>query len=454
MPKRLTTQEFVTKAKVVHGDKYDYSKSEYVDKKTPVVIVCPIHGEFKQTPHHHLRRRQGCPICARIKSAENRIKPVEDFLEKAKAIHGNRYDYSKIEYVNRLTPIAIVCKEHGIFMQSPSGHINGKNGCPKCAIQENADKARRAVAEFIIKARSVHGDKYGYSEVIKASNKDKIAIICPVHGKFIQGVSDHLNGHGCPECVGKAKKDTVRFIREARNIHGDRYDYSCVEYLNLKSKVKIICRQHGEFSQEPMSHLSGCGCPVCGMLARRTLHYGVGIYDMPTSETKTPAYKAWHGMMLRCYGEKTRNKFPTYSDVDVCAEWRSYSNFKRWFENNYIVGYDLDKDIMCKKSKVYSPETCCFVPHEINTILTNNKAKRGTYPIGVRCAKNRFQAVLSNRNRRICLGSFDTPEEAFAAYKSAKESYIKEIATEYFSRGKITRRVYDALVRYEVDITD
>ena len=454
MPKRLTTQEFVAKAKAVHGGKYDYSKSEYVDKKTSVVIVCPLHGEFKQTPHHHLRRKQGCPICARIRAAKNNTKSVEDFLKKAHAIHGNRYDYSKIEHVNRLTPINIVCKEHGEFMQTPSDHINGKHGCPKCAIQENANKARRTISEFIEKAHSIHGHKYDYSKVSTASNKDKITIICPIHGDFIQGVADHLSGHGCPECAGKAKKDTGRFIREARIIHGDRYDYSYVEYSNLKTKVKIICREHGGFLQEPTLHLSGCGCPICGMLIRRTIHYGVGLYDVPTSETQTPAYKAWHGMMLRCYGEKTRNKFPTYSDVDVCIEWHSYSIFKCWFESNYIIGYDLDKDIVCKKSKLYSPETCCFVPHEINTILTNNKAKRGFYPIGVRRAKNRFQAVLSCRNKRIYLGSFDTPEEAFAAYKSAKETYIKEIATEYFSRGEITKRVYDALMRYEVDITD
>ena len=83
MPKRLTTQEFVAKAKAVHGGKYDYSKSEYVDKKTSVVIVCPLHGEFKQTPHHHLRRKQGCPICAKIRATKNNTKSVEDFLKKS-----------------------------------------------------------------------------------------------------------------------------------------------------------------------------------------------------------------------------------------------------------------------------------------------------------------------------------------------------------------------------------
>ena len=151
---------------------------------------------------------------------------------------------------------------------------------------------------------------------------------------------------------------TSQFIAKAKSIHGDKYDYSKVKYEKSSIKVCITCPKHGEFWQTPNSHLSGKGCLKCSMYS---LVSGVGINDIEIN-TKDKCYKVWHSMMNRCYSKKYHSKFPTYQNCSVCNEWTYLSNFKRWFDENYVDGYVLDKDILVKGNKVYSPETCCFVP--------------------------------------------------------------------------------------------
>ena len=178
----------------------------------------------------------------------------------------------------------------------------------------------------------------------------------------------------------------------------------------------------------------------------------VGFMDMNGSKTKCGWL--WRNMIARCYGKNTLKRNPSYQDCYVCDEWLVYSNFKRWFDENYIEGYELDKDIFIKGNKIYSPDTCCFVPHFINSIFTKTNASRGILPIGVKSMGKRYQARLLRYDKSTHLGTYDTPEEAFNAYKQAKESYIKEVATTYYNEGRITKRVYDALMKYEVEITD
>ena len=119
--------------------------------------------------------------------------------------------------------------------------------------------------KFIEKAKAIHGDRYDYSKVEYSNNRTKVCIICPVHGEFWQTPHTHLQGCGCPACYGTKKRTKEEFVEEARKIHGDRYDYSRVEYINNKTPVCIICPEHGEFWQKPMNHLAGCGCPECGL---------------------------------------------------------------------------------------------------------------------------------------------------------------------------------------------
>ena len=242
------------------------------------------------------------------------------------------------------------------------------------------------------------------------------------------------------------KLTTEQFIAKAREIHGDKDDYSKVVYVNAKTKVCIICEEHGDFWITPDDLTRGRGCNLCYHLV-----CGVGISDLPHIHG-TDAYVHWKDMIRRCYDKKSLKTRPTYSDCTVCKEWLRFSVFKEWFDENYIQGYALDKDILSKGNRVYSPETCCFVPIEINTLVINNKPRRGLFPLGVTAIPNSgtYRANLGNKH----LGCYSTPEEAFQAYKCAKEQYVKERATQYFQEGKITQRVYQALMEYQVEITD
>jgi hypothetical protein len=192
---------------------------------------------------------------------------------------------------------------------------------------------------------------------------------------------------------------------------------------------------------------------------KRKKLYGVAINDYCDSISKHGrkiiSYSVWKHMITRCYSN--RADYSSYKDCSVCEDWLTFSNFKKWFDDNYVDGYHLDKDILIKGNKVYSPDTCCFVPSQINTLITKHDATRGVLPIGVTTTTNRnakYRATLRKFGGYVSLGCFDTPEEAFAAYKTAKEEHIKEVATKHFNEGKIRENVYKALMQYSVDIND
>lgn len=256
MPRRLTTEEFIAKAEAVHGDRYDYSQVAYINGRTKSEIGCPTHGPFIQTPENHLAG-QGCPACGRLSLVAKQRFTKERFIEDAEAVHGHRYDYSEVEYVNAQTKVTIICPDHGPFDQAPTSHL-GNHGCPDCAGVKLMTKD-----EWIEKARAVHNDLYDYSEVVYVNGKTKVTISCVVHGPFEQSPSNHLTGYGCPACGGYYRYTTESFVDRAREIHGDRYDYSSVEYVNSQSHVTIICPEHGPFKQAPSQHISGRGCMEC-----------------------------------------------------------------------------------------------------------------------------------------------------------------------------------------------
>lgn len=251
--KRLKRQEFVGRSEAIHGDQYDYSLVEYRDIATKVTIICPIHGPFRQSPSGHMNGR-GCAECGRQKLSDT----TESFVEKARNTHGDRYDYSLVEYVSQNTKVKIVCPEHGPFLQAPGNHINQGSGCADCS-----GKVQLTTEKFIKRAREIHGERYDYSRVDYRSNKDNVTIVCPEHGPFEQTPTNHYQGKGCPDCGGSKQHTTQSFIEAAQAIHGDRYDYSQVEYRNNKEQVKIICRDHGPFSQLAAAHLRGSGCSEC-----------------------------------------------------------------------------------------------------------------------------------------------------------------------------------------------
>jgi hypothetical protein len=199
----------------------------------------------------------GCQKCSLLKAAKSQTKTTDVFIKDAINVHGEKYDYSLTEYKNNKIDIKIICKQHGVFLQQPSHHLNG-HGCSKCSGCKLLTKQ-----EFAERASSVHMNKYCYNLVEYTSLNKKVNIICSVHGLFAQNALNHLNGAGCPLCAGSLKHTTESFIKKCKSEHGERYDYSLVDYKNNKEKIKIICKEHGVFLQIPIHHSRGSGCPKC-----------------------------------------------------------------------------------------------------------------------------------------------------------------------------------------------
>ena len=183
---------------------------------------------------------------------------TEMFIDAAKKVHGDRYDYSNVVYKNQTTHVTIRCKEHGEFNQVPAYHIHSAAGCPACVSND-----RLTLEKFLKDSKEKHGDTYDYSLVEITNNTTPVKIICKNHGVFEQSPKAHRLGRGCPTCGGTTRGSTEQFIERARGVHGERYDYSLVEYTSAKSPVKIICKEHGVFEQQAAVHLRGFGCTKC-----------------------------------------------------------------------------------------------------------------------------------------------------------------------------------------------
>ena len=254
--------KFIEKANIVHNGRYLYDKVKYINSVSKVCIICPEHGEFWQSPSEHMRGK-GCPKCANERRGRFNRMTLGEFISKAKEIHGNRFDYEKVEYHNTNTKVCIICPEHGEFWQTPLAHIFNRQACPKCAHRGlNRDEL---ISEFI----KVHGNKYDYSKFELGKMNNKACFVCPEHGEFFQSPTKHLEGQGCPICgrirTGRNNRmDTTGFIKKAKEVHGDKYDYSKCTYVSSHNLVSITCPKHGEFQQIANYHLCGHGCPVCG----------------------------------------------------------------------------------------------------------------------------------------------------------------------------------------------
>jgi hypothetical protein len=186
---------------------------------------------------------------------------TNDFVKMAKEIHGDKYDYSKTDYRGKQKKVKIICPIHGEFETQANYHLEGRE-CRKCASQKRNSRYSLGNEKFINRAKEIHGDKYNYDDVNYSNNSNKVQINCPIHGPFFQSPDKHLRGDGCRKCGGR-DKTTEEFVKQSKEIHGDKYDYSDVDYKTATQKVKIICPIHGEFEQSPNNHLSGFGCKLC-----------------------------------------------------------------------------------------------------------------------------------------------------------------------------------------------
>lgn len=187
-------------------------------------------------------------------------------------------------------------------------------------------------------------------------------------------------------------------------------------------------------------------------------YLGEGKYKTREDGKETEYHITWKTMMIRCYSDNKHKKYTTYIKCTVCDEWHCFQNFAKWYEENYYKieneKIDLDKDILNKGNKIYSPNSCIFVPRRINSLFVKNDIDRGEYPIGVSYRKREgvYVAQCRNDKNREFLGRFNNSIDAFNSYKEYKEKIIKEVADKY--KDKIPNKLYEALYKYEVEITD
>jgi len=274
MGRKLTTEEWISKAISVHGDRYDYSKSKYVNSKEKVIIICREHGDFLQVPVQH-NRGSGCMKCGIISMRKNTLLTTEEWISKAKEVHGERYDYSETIYTRISEKLKIRCPIHGTYSQLPQNHTQG-TGCPGCgkiksksAMVDSWKKRRKTNKIFIKESKEIHGDRFDYALTEYSGYGNKIKIGCPIHGIVSTSPHIHIGGNGCPTCgkidAGRSRALTTdEWISRSKEIHGDKFDYTKVTYVNQNTNLNIVCPEHGEFQQLPMVHIESHGCPKCG----------------------------------------------------------------------------------------------------------------------------------------------------------------------------------------------
>ena len=266
-------EDLIEKANQIHCNKYSYDESTYVKTTEKMRIICPVHGEFWQSLHQHINKKQGCPHCGkevkkdRSGQISKKINP-EEYFKKCRDKFGDKFIYSN-DFTNMAGKIRIICPKHGEFIQNANSHLNSETGCPKCSWEKLSSESTSSTEEFITKAQKIHGNIYDYSKVNYKNVNEPICIICPKHGDFMQLPYNHLSGNGCPACgVEKTRENNLfeksDFIKKANEIHKGKYDYSKTEYKCYTEKVCIICPEHGEFWQTPDNHLQGKGCRICG----------------------------------------------------------------------------------------------------------------------------------------------------------------------------------------------
>jgi len=273
--KICNNEQFIKKAKEIHGSRYDYSEVEYVRSSIPVQIICRIHGVFEKRPNNHLANNQGCPKCGRTSGGSKNKLTHEEFTKRVHDIHGDKYDIGDQKYINITQRMTAICKLHNVVCKtSTSGLLSGSECCPKCAKDRHSlamVNKRLGWDKFLEDANIMHNNKYQY--VIPRDfnlQTTKLDITCPEHGSFTQSAGDHRDHRGCPKCgdvrSANAKRCTKeKFLERSIKYWGDRNDYSDIVFKSIDDSIVITCNEHNiRYDQLPRNHMIGhIGCPKC-----------------------------------------------------------------------------------------------------------------------------------------------------------------------------------------------
>lgn len=322
----------------------------------------------------------------------------DKFLSKIQEYYNGSIEILEYENTKDSSIIKCNCKVHGVFFASVHNLVHHKTGCPLCRV-ENTRSPYRNSEQLVYKLKSIYGDTFIYDKV--NSKENEITLICPIHGEFKVTSNYALSKKLlCPMC---------------------RYEQNRQHHSSIKKQR--------------------------GNKVRKTINKKREDFPIP--------YSKWNNMFIRCYNKKYKEKTPTYEGCEVCEEWRSFDNFLKWFndpKNGYREGYHLDKDLLVHGNKIYSPDTCCFIPQHVNAMMTRGQRIRGKVKsIGVTLRNGKYVARCNFGHKEAKLiGCFDNEQDAFYAYKRAKEGYIKSLAEDLFTKGEITEKVYIALLNFKV----
>ena len=270
---------------------------------------------------------------------------TEEFIKKAKFIHGNKYDYSLVQYLNNKTKVEIICniEGHKNFMQTPDAHINIGNGCPEC----KKCKLSYSTDTFIKKANKVHSNYYTYQSTVYTLAGNAVTVTCPVHGDFSVRANQHLAGQICMKCdIANKTKSVEEYLLEAAAIHNDKYDYSLVNYTTNKEQIRIVCPMHGEFKQRASDHLAGASCPSCAKYGFQPNKSAILYYLKITTEDNRILYKI--GITNRTVNERFNltdlNKIEIvkqklYENGKDALDWET--KLKRMYKEYQYKGPDI-----------------------------------------------------------------------------------------------------------------
>ena len=313
------------------------------------------------------------------------MKPIstDEFINKCKKVHGDLYDYSKTVHLGARKKITVICHEHGEFEQTASRHSNGR-GCQKCG-----GTARLTTEEFIASSKIQHGDKYDYSKSVYTTSKAKVTIICPKHGEFEQDAHAHSGGKGCKKCSDDEQVYTRdEIIDKCRIVHGDKYDYSELQYAGILSKVKITCPIHGAFEQIIESHIQGAECRACNgrqsrgekemiqYIRSNTFKEVLESSNVPGSNLELDAYIPELKLAFEYNGVFTHseyrkpNKYYHSDKTRVCAEngIRLVHIWEDDWRDNKLVEQSFIKSLLCKSTRVV------YARHTIARVIESSDA--------------------------------------------------------------------------------
>ncbi len=334
--KRIDIKEFCERSNIKHNNRYDYSLVDYKNNRTKVKIICELHGIFDQAPDDHMRGK-GCSKCSGKYNYTN-----DEYVSLLINIFGDRYNYDKVLYISQKKKVIITCYKHGDVEKHPQILLRG-SGCSKCETinyKINTDI-------FIERSIKVHENLYNYDLVDYINDNTPVKIICSKQGIFEQVPNIHLSGSGCIICSGRYRCTNEEFVEKSISIHGRKYNYSKVNYLNAHKKVEIICEKHGVFKQKPNSHLSGQGCSSCKESKGELSVYNF-LLERNINHNRQKTFKGCKDKSLLFFDFYIPEK-------NLCIEYDGEFHYKPIFGEKYLNNVrkrDNIKDNFCKENSI------------------------------------------------------------------------------------------------------